>query len=381
MTAADAWADQMLAEVDRLPAVPPNGHAESRRGPDPTRLCLTPAQWAKRDIQPPDHLLGEAFSTTTRSIFAADTGLGKTMFAAAVAYAMRLGQGFLHWQGQRPARVLFVDGEMPRDLMQERVAMAATWFDAEPPADGLYFLSREDVEDMPPLDTEDGQRWLDVLIEALGGIDFLILDNFMSLCVGNMKEEEFWQPLKPYVLGLAKRRIGHLWLHHVGHDKTKGYGTKTKEWHADTVMLGEAVEAPGADVAFRLTFTKARRRKPGNRADFETVQVELRDGRWSSSAPTASAGPKAKPLPPAAVIALDQLRKAVAEAGETMPTATNIPRSRKGFRVEAWRERCYMAGISDGDTGSARRKSFGRAKDRLVADGLVGSWQDWAWLA
>jgi hypothetical protein len=381
MNAADPWAEQMLAEVDRLPVYRLNGHAQPRRGPDPTKICLTPVQWAEREIPPTDHLLGELFSTTSRGIFVADTGLGKTMFAVALAFAMNLGTGFLHWQGRRPARVLFVDGEMPRDLMKERLAMASSWFDADAPTTGLYFLSREDVEDMPPFDTEDGQQWLDAFIEALGGVDFIVFDNMMSLCGGNMKEEESWQPLKPYVLALTKRRIGQLWLHHVGHDKSRSYGTKTREWHMDTVMLGEAVEAHGADVAFRLTWSKARRRKPSNRADFEPVQIELRDGLWTSAGVTGSGGPKPRQLPPAAVIALDQLTKAIAEAGETMPTATNIPRNRKGFRADAWRERCYLAGISDGETGSARRKSFNRARERLCADGFIGSWEAWAWLA
>src|SRR5687768_999730 len=112
----------------------------------------------------------------------------------------------------------------------------------------------------------------------------------MSLCVSDLRDEEGWQALKPYVLSLTKRRIGQLWLHYVGHDKTRLYGTKTREWHMDTVMLGEAAQAAGAEVAIRLTFTKARRRKPSNRADYETIQVELRDGQWSSSAAQAAVG-------------------------------------------------------------------------------------------
>ena len=119
---------------------------------------LTPAAWAAREIPAEDHLLGELFSTTSRAIFAADTGLGKTMLAVAFAFTIHLGSDFLHWKGPgRRRRVLFVDGEMPRELMRERIVAACGWFGVAPPSDGLFFLSREDVENMSPFDTEAGQ--------------------------------------------------------------------------------------------------------------------------------------------------------------------------------------------------------------------------------
>ena len=218
-----------------------NGEAKAEMIP------LTPAQWLARALPDTDHLLGELLSTTCRFIFCADTGLGKTMFAMAIAFAMHLGRGFLHWATQRAARVLFIDGEMPRDLMQERIALACQWFAIEPPSEGLFFLSSEDVEDMPPIDTPEGQAWLDEFIIKLGGVDFIIFDNFMCLCATDLRDEEGWRQLKPYVLNLTKRRIGQLWLHHVGHDKSRLYGTKTREWIMDTVALGETVDVPNAD--------------------------------------------------------------------------------------------------------------------------------------
>ncbi len=44
---------------------------------------------------------------------------------------------------------------------------------------------------MPPIDMEEGQAWLDGLIDHLsridGAMDFLILDNVMSLTCGDLK--------------------------------------------------------------------------------------------------------------------------------------------------------------------------------------------------
>ena len=106
-----------------------------------------------RDLPEPDILLGP-FSTTSRGLFVADTGLGKTNVAMAVAFAMTDGQTFLHWSCKRPARVLFIDGEMSKRLLRRRIRDATKRCVAA--TDDLYFLSREDVEMMPPLNTTEG---------------------------------------------------------------------------------------------------------------------------------------------------------------------------------------------------------------------------------
>ena len=88
----------------------PNGHASDGH---PDISSLSAASWIKRDIPPEDLLLGNVFSTTRRILLAAATGIGKTMLALGIAFAVRLGQGFLHWCGHGKARrVFFVDGEI-----------------------------------------------------------------------------------------------------------------------------------------------------------------------------------------------------------------------------------------------------------------------------
>ena len=161
--------------------------------------------------------------------------------------------------------MLFIDGEMSRFELCSRLRLACKWFGR--PGDELTILSREDFEDMPPIDTQEGQDWLDAKIDELGPLDFIIFDNLMSLSQGIMKEEESWLSIKGFVLSLTRRNIGQLWVHHTGHDKTRSYGTKTREWQMDTAIVGENV---GTDhLAMTLTFTKKRRRGPGNFNDFE----------------------------------------------------------------------------------------------------------------
>jgi hypothetical protein len=305
----------------------------------------------ERQIEPTDHLLGELFSTSTRALFSADTGLGKTMIGLAWAFAMCLGRDFMHWESRRSARVLYIDGEMPRDLIQERIGGACKWFDVEPSeARRISVASTEDFEDAPPLDTEDGQAWLDDFIEANGPFDFIFFDNIMSLCSASMKEEDSWQAMKGFVKSLTKRRIGQLWLHHTGHDKSRAYGTKTREWQMDTVMVGEKEEGE-VDISFMLRFKKARRRKPSNRHDYREMHIQLFDDGWNSQQKKVELNESAK-------IALQALREAIAEEDSAVTE-------------DAWRKKAYSLAISKSKEARAKQQAFKRAKDELLESGAV----------
>ena len=51
----------------------------------------------------------------------ADTGLGKTNLGLALAGHAATGTSFLHWQAHRAARILYIDGEMSRQLFKRRI--------------------------------------------------------------------------------------------------------------------------------------------------------------------------------------------------------------------------------------------------------------------
>src|SRR5690242_15964037 len=101
--------DRIISDLNGAKAGKANGHANGHAADGGTRdkpdvpplsaLTLTPSQWVTRAIEPEDSLLGAPFSTTSRGMFAAETGKGKTMVCIAIAFAIRLGLGFLHWKG------------------------------------------------------------------------------------------------------------------------------------------------------------------------------------------------------------------------------------------------------------------------------------------
>ena len=52
--------------------------------------------------------------------------------------------------------------------------------------------------DMPPLNGEDGEKWLKREVLALKP-DLIIFDSVMCLLIGSMSEEESWEPVKQLV--------------------------------------------------------------------------------------------------------------------------------------------------------------------------------------
>src|SRR5262249_26222978 len=144
----------------------------------------------------PDFLMGHWLTTTTRMMLTAATGLGKTNFGLALGMRVAAGKDFLHWQGRRKARVLYIDGEMSRRLLKQRVLDEAERLGTSP--ETFFALSHEDIEGFKPLNTIEGQAWMDALIKKLGGIDLIIFDNIMCLTVGDMKDSEPWQQTLPW---------------------------------------------------------------------------------------------------------------------------------------------------------------------------------------
>jgi hypothetical protein len=229
------------------------------------RTSLLVRSWLDLELPPRDYLLGDVLCTTSRWLIYGATGVGKTLFSLEMAGAISSGSQFLNWAGRRPSRVMYIDGELPAETFKERMQLVAEQFGADIQ---LYGYSRDvlGADDMPPLNTEDGERWLESEMQFIQP-DIIFFDSVMSLLLGNMADEESWAPLKPLIRRLSAQRIAQVWLHHSGHDTSKSYGTKTREWELDTVLaLTPAADDGSAIIA---DFTKARLRTPANREQFK----------------------------------------------------------------------------------------------------------------
>ncbi len=334
--------------------------------------AMTLDQWLSRDLPTPDAILGNWLSTTSRVLLVAPTGVGKSMFCIALGIAIAAANGFLHWRGVRPARVLFVDGEMSRRLLKCRLADEAARSDARPTT--FHALNHEDVENFSPLNTKEGQAIIDAEIKRIGGADLVIFDNVMSLISGNQREEEGWTNTMPWVRGLTRQHIAQMWVHHAN-DEGKVYGAKIREWQMDTVIIFEPIERADTDVSFSLTFRKARERTPDTRKEFATVNVALVNSRWMVETNGSAKGKRLKDA------RAELARRSLANALCGGLRAEYLPGQPIIVTIDQWRAQAFKEGFAAELAPDSRKKAFQRAREALQLAGIIGIENELVWLA
>jgi hypothetical protein len=332
---------------------------------------LTLAEWRARDLPEPDFLMGSWLTTTSRVLLTAATGLGKSNLGIALGMRVAAGEDFLHWHGRRAARVLYIDGEMSRRLLRQRVLDEAERLGRSP--ESFMALSREDIASFKPLNTPEGQTWVNALIKAVGGVDLAILDNIMSLTVGDMKDPEPWQQTIPWALSLTRGQVGQIWIHHTGHDETRSYGDKSREWQMDTVAHLDAVKRSDTDVSFSMSFKKARERMPATRFDFQDVRIALVNDRWEHEVTETH---RPQPISPQTAKALDALTNVIASDHAVAMTG-----GRRGAKSEHWKTECVLLGLIDAEAKPhSARTLFAKFRRELVAANRIACEEELSWL-
>ena len=372
--------EKLLRVIKQPPGKDPLGDTVVRLNFDgvgpPPRDNLTLQSWLNLKLPPRDYLQGELLSTTSRWLLIGDTGIGKTLLALAIAAASAAGDGLLGWPAiGKPRRVMYLDGEMPSETAKERLQFIAEQFG---PDLQLWFYNRDvmpDTSGWPPLNTEEGEKWLFEEIEAVRP-DLIIFDSVMSLLLGEMGDEKAWAPVNLMMRKISQLRLGQVWLHHTGHDKSRGFGTKTREWQMDTVailMRPEESDEEMDDDTIELRFTKARLRTPRNRDQFEPKLIKCEPDGWKivGDAPPRRGG--GRPRSPESVTTM----KALVDAYNTLangvePTREDGSLVRK-VEVDALRDEVKNRGyLETGNTGgltSNARQALHRAKSALLAKG------------
>jgi RecA-family ATPase len=328
------------------------------------RRDLMLSSWLTKPLPERDYLLGNVLSTTSRWLIFGDTGIGKTLFGFEIAGAVASGSAFLDWQGREtPRRVMYLDGEMPGETVKERMQLLAERYS---PDLELWMFSRDVLKDgdMPPLNRPDGEKWLLKQIELIKP-HLIGFDSVMSLLIGPMSEEESWAPMKRIVRQISSRRIGQIWMHHTGHDASKSFGTKTREWEMDTVIrLTKEEEGDG----LLLEFTKARLRKPETKEQFDAKTISLGPTGWTWSGGGVGTHRKRtehEQIKAAILTVYGQL------ADDVEPTSGFDGALVRKIKTNTLRDMVKTRGYLDtkdtgGLTGAARMK-FTRAKADLIA--------------
>jgi AAA domain/DnaB-like helicase N terminal domain/Homeodomain-like domain len=204
-------------------------------------------------------------------------GVGKTLLGMTSAYAIAAGADFLGFRTKKPSRVLYVDGEMPAETMQERLASIIAGITHQPPADDYFRILSSDLSavGLPDLATSEGQAWLDAQVRDA---EVVFLDNLSTLVrTGKENEAEGWLPVQNFALGHRRAGRSAVLLHHAGKGGAQR-GTSRREDVLDTVisLRRPADYLPEQGARFEVHFEKSRGFYGNDAQPFE-ARYEVRD--------------------------------------------------------------------------------------------------------
>lgn len=261
---------------DRPPASPPEDRPRLR--------SLSLGELLELELPPREDVLAPWLPTQGLVMVYAPRGIGKTWVGLGVAYAVASGGDFLRWSAPVARGVIYIDGEMPAVVMQQRLAAVANSADAEPTAPLLIVTPDVQSIGMPDLATEAGQALIDE--HVTDDIGLIVVDNLSSLArSGRENEAESWQLIQTWALRHRAAGRSVLFVHHAGKGGAQR-GTSRREDVLDTVIAlrRPADYNPESGAVFEVHFEKARGIHGSDVAPFEARLATDSEGKhtWTT---------------------------------------------------------------------------------------------------
>jgi hypothetical protein len=210
---------ELLRLIDRAEVIHPSNATPAEKPECSWADALVRSVVTSRELQnlvlvPRKKLLGDWFCEGDLGFIFAFRGVGKTWLALAIAQALSTGGKLGHWPAWEPVNVLYVDGEMPPDLMRVRCkGLQAT-------NENLRFLNHEILFERAGrvlnIARPEDQQAITARCVA-DGVKVLILDNLSTVASGVRENEaDSWEQVNQWLLDLRRRKIAVLIIHHAG---------------------------------------------------------------------------------------------------------------------------------------------------------------------
>jgi hypothetical protein len=270
--AAGGTADKLKDLVEALPDWQPSGDHK------PSAVPLTAAEFLSLELPPRKMIISPWLPEKGTVMIYSPRGVGKTLLGLTSAYAIAAGAGFLGFQIEEARKVFYIDGEMPAQTMQERLAAIIGAFSKEPPTNEHFRILLSDLAEfgLPDLGSPEGQAWIDARI---GDADVIIADNISTLVrSGKENEAEGWLPMQSWALQHRRQGRAVVLLHHAGKGGAQR-GTSKREDVLDTVisLRHPADYSPDQGARFEVHFEKCRGFYGNGAQPFE-ARYEVLDG-------------------------------------------------------------------------------------------------------
>jgi hypothetical protein len=234
------------------------------------------------DIPPREAMLGRWLMAQSLNMIHAKRGTGKTHVVLGIAYAVATGGAFLGWRADKPRRVLFVDGELPARVLQDRLREIEQRNAAQPAPGYLRILTPDLLSRAAPdLASLTDQAELD---ELAAGADLLIADNLSALIRSGAAENdaESWVTVSDWALRHRAAGRSIIFVHHSGKTGAQR-GTSRREDLLDTVIALRNPQdyEPSEGARFEVHFEKARHLAGADVEAFEAALDPGAPGGWA----------------------------------------------------------------------------------------------------
>jgi putative DNA primase/helicase len=179
---------------------------------------------------------------------------------------------------------MYVDGEMPAELMQERVRTLMAASPYRPPADDYFRLLAMDCQSLGTSINLAKSEHQAAVEDQLLGAELLVLDNISTLINGGRENDaESWDPVQSWLLRFRRLGVAVLLVHHAGRGG-EARGTSKREDVLDTIISLKRPEDydPAEGARFEVHLTKARGISGDEALPFE-AKLNVVDGQdvWS----------------------------------------------------------------------------------------------------
>lgn len=171
------------------------------------------------NIQQPKMLLDPIIAEGSLSMVHAYRGVGKSFFVMSIALAVATGGKFLRWKALQRNKVLYVDGEMPINYLQERfrkITGKSMIDDQVEYTENLEILAA-DMQTFSTINIGSVviQQEISRIIKEKG-IKLLILDNLSTLTTLDELDSISWNIIQEWLISLRKEGVAVILVHHSG---------------------------------------------------------------------------------------------------------------------------------------------------------------------
>jgi putative DNA primase/helicase len=199
-------------------------------------------------------------------------GLGKSWFGRTWAVVIASGGSALGYDAPRPRRVLYLDGEMAQEDIQERdITLAGMIHIPHTPELETIAADWQD-EPLPRIDTPEGQAFIAEYVEWA---EVIIVDNRSCLFdSAGEKDAEAWEPAAQWLMQQRRDKKAVMMVHHANRLGTARGISKPEDPLNLMIELTRPKDySPEQGARFNVEFTKHRNIRGGEAAKGYTARL------------------------------------------------------------------------------------------------------------